>query len=75
MIIDQRFLQTVENIIIRLISDNKGSVITRCLCALSITGNSAGLALTKLQNDHDDYVFTSLKPIACRICVFLSRLF
>ena len=36
VIINQRFLQIVENIIIRLISDNKGSVITRCLCALSI---------------------------------------
>ena len=32
----QRFLQIIENIIIRLISDNKGSVITRSLCALSI---------------------------------------
>ena len=31
---NHRFLQKVENIIIRLISDNKGSVITRCLCAL-----------------------------------------
>ena len=30
-----RFLGIVENII-QLISDNKGSVITRCLCALSI---------------------------------------
>ena len=28
--LNQRFLQMVENIIIRLISDNKGSVITRC---------------------------------------------
>ena len=36
VIINQRFLQIAENIIIRLISDNKGSVITRCLCALSI---------------------------------------
>ena len=36
MIINQRFLQIVESIIIRLISDNKGGVITRCLCALSI---------------------------------------
>ena len=36
VIINQRFLQIVENIIIWLISDNKGSVITRCLCALSI---------------------------------------
>ena len=34
--LNQRFLQIVENIIIRLISDNKGSVITRCLCALSV---------------------------------------
>ena len=36
VIINQRFLQIVENIIIRLISDNKGRVITRCLCALSV---------------------------------------
>ena len=34
VIINRRFLQIVENIIIRLMSDNKGSVITRCLCAL-----------------------------------------
>ena len=34
--LNQRFLQIIENIIIRLISDNKGSVITRCLCALSV---------------------------------------
>ena len=34
--LNQRFLQIVENIFIRLISDNKGSVITRCLCALSV---------------------------------------
>ena len=57
VIINQRFLQIVENIIIRLISDNKGSVILykMSLCfvyCLSITRNSAGLALTKLQNDH-----------------------
>ena len=30
--LNQRFLQIVENIIIRLISDNKGIVITRCKC-------------------------------------------
>ena len=34
--LNQRFLQIVENIIIRLIGDNKGSVITRCLGALSV---------------------------------------
>ena len=35
VIINLRFLQIVENNIIRLISNIKGSVITRCLCALS----------------------------------------
>ena len=30
------FLQIVENIIIRLISDNEGSVIARCLCSLFV---------------------------------------
>ena len=34
--LNQRFLQIVENSVIGLISDNKGSVITRCLCALSV---------------------------------------
>ena len=36
MSLNQRFLQMVENIIIRLISDNTGSVITGCLWALSV---------------------------------------
>ena len=36
VIINQRFLQIFKNIIIRLISDNEGSVITRCVCALPI---------------------------------------
>ena len=40
MISDQIALHSVQ--LPLLISDNKGSVITRCLCALSITGNSAG---------------------------------
>ena len=35
VIINQKCLQIVENIIMRLISDNKGSVIAICFCALS----------------------------------------
>ena len=38
VIINQRFLQIVENIIIRLISDNKGSVITRCYYKVTAEG-------------------------------------
>ena len=56
VIINQRFLQIVESIIIRLISDKKRKryyKMSLCfVCCLSITGNSAGLALTKLQNNH-----------------------
>ena len=45
--LNQRFLQIVENIIMRLISENKGSVITRCKYYIS-----ASVAINDILNSY-----------------------
>ena len=73
MIKNQRFLQMVENIIIRLISDNKGSVITttRCLCALSIVC----LLVIVLTTSAPALDITFIKPRSRRLLLCLRFFF